>query len=508
LAKDPALVSEYLLAIGAYNRNNSPTCYGLQLSLVASCLVSHLQDEFESIDVDQHLSQSDLLFILSAGGIYQGSLGHVRSFASKLFPVYSSSDAFLSIYPQLLATDNLVLIVPPPKSMTENMSSGKWRAYTRKLLANRSIEHYRQRKLATFRQPPQYRDDFSRSASQYHIETLHRSSATMDATDCVLVTALRVMTSFRSLTNTASTSRSAQITTTASTLSSPVVPPIQNFAVPTHQFVAPPRQLVPTLANISSSRRPIYEETGNFQLPEQQRIVNWNLRSAYVLTNASTYLSLIQLHNTSTRPLQLYDNILFLQPDQHPFQPADPWGTLFLQRQLLYRIVLLRDDVLHCDFVELFCAPADTQLSESDIVPHFSCRYIGTYLLRVKADSASQAPQTSGSNLVVTDSAQLPSSIQSTSHSSQLTRVLNRGASSSAFHSSHNQQRPVLPSSPNQQRPMSNNIIATHSSHLADENDDDIDSDTSTDVLVKRVKDSEVHEMIPLLISSGNGMNF
>jgi hypothetical protein len=169
-----------------------------------------------------------LLFILSAGGIYQGSLGHVRSFASKLFPVYSSSNAFLSIYPQLLAMDNLVLIVPPPKSMTENMSSGKWKAYTRKLLANRTIEHYRQRKLATFRQTPQYRNDFSRSASQYQVETLHRSSATMDATDCVLAAALRVMTSFRSLTDTATTSRSAQITTTASTLSSPVVPPVQN----------------------------------------------------------------------------------------------------------------------------------------------------------------------------------------------------------------------------------------------------------------------------------------
>jgi hypothetical protein len=482
LAKDPALVSEYLLAIGAYTRNNLPTCYGLQLSLVASCLVSHLQDEFESINVDQHLSQSDLLFILSAGGIYQGSLGHGRSFASQLFPVYSSSNAFLTIYPQLLATDNLVLIVPPPKSMTENMSSGKWKAYTRKLLDNRTIEHYRQRKLATFRQSPQYRDDFSRSASQYHIDTFHRSSATMDATDCVFTAALRAMTSLRSLTDPASTSRSAQITTTASTLSSTVVPSIPNPVVPTHQFVAPPRRLVPTLSNVSSSRRPIYEETGNFQLPEQQRIVNWDLRSAYVLTNASTYLSLIQLHNTSTRPLQLYDNILFLQPAQHPFQPADPWGTLFLQRQLLYRIVFLRDNVLHCDFVELFCAPADTQLSESDIVSHFSCRYIGTYLMRVKVDSDSQAPQTSGSGPVVTDSAQLPSSVQSTSRSSQLARVFHRGASSTALHSSHTQQRPV-----------SNNVIAIPSSHSADENDNDIDSDTSTDVQVKRVKDSEVH---------------
>jgi hypothetical protein len=42
-AKDPAIVSEYLLSIGAYTCNDTPTCYGLQLSLVASCLVSYLQ---------------------------------------------------------------------------------------------------------------------------------------------------------------------------------------------------------------------------------------------------------------------------------------------------------------------------------------------------------------------------------------------------------------------------------------------------------------------------------
>lgn len=161
LAKDSALVSEYLLSTGAYTRANTPTCYGLQLSLVASCLVSYLQDEFESTNVDQYLSQSDLLFILSARGVCHGSLGLARSFASDLFPIYASSDEFLSIYPPLLTSDHLVLILPPPKSMTENMSSGKWSAYTRKLLADKTKEQYRQRKLAAFRQSPQYRTDFS-----------------------------------------------------------------------------------------------------------------------------------------------------------------------------------------------------------------------------------------------------------------------------------------------------------------------------------------------------------
>ena len=105
LAKDPALVSEYLLSVGAYERSTMPTCYGLQLTVVASCLVAHLQDEFGSIIIDQYLSQSDLLFILSAGGVYSGSLGSTRTFASKLFPVYASVTAFMTLYPQLLIMD-------------------------------------------------------------------------------------------------------------------------------------------------------------------------------------------------------------------------------------------------------------------------------------------------------------------------------------------------------------------------------------------------------------------
>ena len=99
-----------------------PTCYGLQLTVIASCFVAHLQDEFGSIIIDQYLSQSDLLFILSAGGIYSGSLGSTRTFASELFPVYASVTAFMTLYPQLLIMDYPVIILPPPKSMTENMS--------------------------------------------------------------------------------------------------------------------------------------------------------------------------------------------------------------------------------------------------------------------------------------------------------------------------------------------------------------------------------------------------
>lgn len=156
LAKDPSLVSEYLLSIGAYDNTHTPTRYGLQLSIVASCLVSYLQDEFESINVDRYLSQSDLLFILSAGDVYNGSLGPSRSFTSNLFNVYASVKRFLSLYPQLLTMDYSVLILPPPKSMTENVSVGKWTAYIRMLLATKTREMFRHRKFEAFHRPPQY----------------------------------------------------------------------------------------------------------------------------------------------------------------------------------------------------------------------------------------------------------------------------------------------------------------------------------------------------------------
>jgi hypothetical protein len=162
LAKDAALLSEYLLAVGAYDVNNTPICYGLQLTLAASALVAHLQDDFESTNVDQYLSQSDLLFILSAGGVYTGSFGPGRSFVSDLFPVYSSANDFLTLYPQLLQMDSTILLLPPPKSVTANVSSAKWAIYNRKLLATKTLDEFRRRKLAAFQRQPEFRTTFVR----------------------------------------------------------------------------------------------------------------------------------------------------------------------------------------------------------------------------------------------------------------------------------------------------------------------------------------------------------
>ena len=89
------------------------------------------------------------------------------------------------------------------------------------------------------------------------------------------------------------------------------------------------RRLVPTFTDISSSLAPLYIETAMFALRAQQRITNSDSRSAYVLNNATRYLSLVQLHTTASRLLQLHDQLLFLQSGEHPFIPDDPWGTLF-----------------------------------------------------------------------------------------------------------------------------------------------------------------------------------
>ncbi len=127
-------------------------------------------------------------------------------------------------------------------------------------------------------------------------------------------------------------------------------------------------------------------------LRAQQSITNWGDRSAYVFDNASRYLSLVQLHTTTTRPIQLHDQLLFLQAGAHPFIPDDPWGSLFLQRHYQYHVVQISNDVLHCDFVELFYAPANTDIFASDIVLKMHCTYSGTYLLRAsKSDTTSPA---------------------------------------------------------------------------------------------------------------------
>jgi len=83
-------------------------------------------------------------------------------------------------------------------------------------------------------------------------------------------------------------------------------------ALPRNRFTrsvvdAPTRRLVPTFTNITSIPTPLYVETTMFALHHMQRITNWDHRSSYAFTNATSYLALVQLNCTESRPLQPND---------------------------------------------------------------------------------------------------------------------------------------------------------------------------------------------------------
>ena len=487
LAKDPALVSEYLLMVGACDRHTMPTCYGVQLSVVASCLVAHFQDEFGSVNIDQYLSQSDLLFILSAGGVYNGSLGTTRVFASDLFPLYASVEAFKTLHPKLLNMDYSVLILPPPKSIAENMTTAKWAQYSRKLLAVRPRDAYRKRKLAAFNRSPEFRTAFTTMSSDFNIDRLQRSAIVMSPDDCIRHAATQVIQSFRQLVTSAMTQASVQ---SVPTVQQTVLPAATVNVAPvvvssTHHFDAPIRRLVPTFTDISSSLTPSYVETNMFALRAQQHITNWDNRSAYVFRNASQYLSVVQLHTTASRPFQLHDQLLFLQSGDQTFTPADPWGTLFAQRHYQYRVAQIFNDVLHCDFVELFYTPAQTEILASDIVPKVRCTYTGTYLLRVNtndnASSNAQPPSSSVQHLLH----ELPATSATSAAPPTLSnhgQAIGRGSLSNIFRPVPSRQVPLATHVPSRSLPVDS----------LRPRDDDTDSDDSRQTSVKRLKDSQI----------------
>ena len=258
----------------------------------------------------------------------------------------------MTLYPQLLNMDYSVLILPPPKSMAENMTKAKWAQYSKKLLAVRPRDAYRKRKLAAFHRSPEFRTAFTTMSSDFHIDRLQRSAIAMSQDDCIRAAATQMIQSFRQLVTSAMTQASVQSVPTAQQTILPAatinVTPV--IVSSTHQFDAPIRRFVPTFTDISSSLIPSYVETDMFALRAQQHITNWDSRSAYVFRNATRYLSLVQLHTTTSRPFQLHDQLLFLQSSEHPFTPDDPWGTLFAQRHYQYRVAQISNDVLHSSF--------------------------------------------------------------------------------------------------------------------------------------------------------------
>ena len=147
-----------------------------------------------------------------------------------------------------------------------------------------------------------------------------------------------------------------------------------------------------------------YIETMMFQLAQQQRITNWAGTVAQQAQYAD-YQSKVQLCDTTSRPLRLNDEILFLHSDQHQLTPHQTWDTLCYMCQLQYRIVHIDNGVIFSDYVEFFSAPHAVTLDAAAVPMTMRCHYAGTYLLRMfnadglEGSASSSAAQQQQSNL-------------------------------------------------------------------------------------------------------------
>ena len=147
--------------------------------------------------------------------------------------------------------DYAVLILPPPMSMTENMSKTKWTTYIGKLFKEWPKNNYRERKFKAFHKSPEYRTAATTNVSEFHIDRLQRSTTIMGQDDCIRSASLVVLDKFRQLV--ASAMPQTQVQSVA--LVHPIVAPATSTSAPhiivssTHQFEAPIRS-IPTLTPI------------------------------------------------------------------------------------------------------------------------------------------------------------------------------------------------------------------------------------------------------------------
>lgn len=96
-------------------------------------------------------------------------------------------------------------------------------------------------------------------------------------------------------------------------------------------------------------------------------ITNWTDTSTYDLNNQD-YLDKVQLCTTTTRPLQLLDEILFLHSNEVTVIPHDPWETILNMTQFQYKVVSKNGDQIYCDFSSLFFAIDGTVVSDNNLL--------------------------------------------------------------------------------------------------------------------------------------------
>ena len=158
LIADPSLLTDFLqeseVANTLYGPPLSSDTYGIQMAKAAGCLVEELQrDANADISVDANMSQSDLLFVLHAGGVYQPDASASRVFASGLFLVYLNKEEFVQICPQLIAMSFDLLLFPPPE-LSKNRLTTTWSAFTASVRQSATMDAHRTLKLATWHKSP------------------------------------------------------------------------------------------------------------------------------------------------------------------------------------------------------------------------------------------------------------------------------------------------------------------------------------------------------------------
>ena len=207
LPSDPALLSDFLhesaTARSLFEPAVASDSYGIQLAQAAGCLVAELQDEASgAITVDTIMSQSDLLFILHAGGVYQPDASANRLFASNLFPVHINKQQFMLTCPQLI-TMSLELFLFPLPEITKNRSNRTWMGYIESMRQYATMNAHRAAKLAAFHQAPVFRQSFAIQHSMFDMRRPTRATAPMKQSDFIRTAGKDMVSKFRALTTTA-----------------------------------------------------------------------------------------------------------------------------------------------------------------------------------------------------------------------------------------------------------------------------------------------------------------
>ena len=412
LNDDPALLTDFLqesvIAHALYGPPLASDTHGIQLAKAAGCLIEELQrNTGEDINIDNVMSQSDLLFVLHAGGVYQPDASANRLFASDLFPVYLNKAEFVRICPQLIPM-SFDLFLYPPQELTRNRSIQTWRANTALMRLPAAMEAQRTIKLAAFHQAPVFRQDFIQQHSLFDMRQPTRASKPMHQNDFVRDAGQQMVAAFRVL----STAVAPTLSTNSQSASTAAAP--QTSITPTHQFIVPPTLLQPRI-NMSpplpSDPYAEYLETAMFQWAEQQSITNWVGTAAQQL-QYSDYRSKVQLCNTRDRPIQHNDELLLLHSTRHRLDPQHPWDTICYMFQLQYRVVHAVNNTIFGDFAEFFSAPAGAFLDVATTPLKLRCTYNGTYLLRLFPDDQPSGSQQQASSTTVHASSNATTAVQ------------------------------------------------------------------------------------------------